>query len=321
MKPLVLLILDGWGVRNSKKGNAILNAQTFFYNRLLETYPHTQLEASGTAVGLPKNFQGNSEVGHITIGSGRIIPEMVVKINQSIKNKLFFKNKAFKQTVKFIKEKKGNLHFMGLLQDQGVHAYAFLFSATNKAGVEAFGDAYDESAATRVFRLRYWVFELPCRFQPGRGGVQSIFERFFRCFAIGYASGQIWKGDQIAASFIFCHGANFKWIIRWFHSLISYAFFHQTDKLLNVNCFDRAMRRYCELSPTGMAKGHMARSRLSPLNSIGSSNGLQTVDAPIARIVTHFFQYFVCLAHLLMILNTVSNCKRNLQEIIIYTNY
>ncbi len=81
--------------------------------------------------------------------------------------------------------------------NQGVHAYAFLFSASNKAGVDAFGDAHDESTATRVSRFRYWVFKLPRRFQPSRGGVQSVFERFLSCLAVRYASGQIWKGDQI----------------------------------------------------------------------------------------------------------------------------
>ncbi len=123
MKPLVLIVLDGWGIRNSKKGNAIANSRTIFFDRLMETCPHTQLAASGKAVGLPAGLQGNSEVGHLTMGAGRIIPEMITIINQDIQKKSFFRNKAFKDAFEFTKKSKGNIHLMGLLQDQGVHAY------------------------------------------------------------------------------------------------------------------------------------------------------------------------------------------------------
>ena len=109
MKPVVLLVLDGWGLRNSKKGNAIAYAQKIFYDHLIDKYPHAVLEASGKAVGLPAGFQGNSEVGHITIGAGRIIPEMITVVNQSIKKGTFFKNKAFKDAINFTKKNKGNL--------------------------------------------------------------------------------------------------------------------------------------------------------------------------------------------------------------------
>ena len=122
-KPLILIILDGWGIRNAKKGNAIKLAHTPNLDTLWKTNAHTTLKASGEAVGLPKGFMGNSEVGHMTIGAGRIMESDLVRINTAIKNKSFFKNKTLINAAKHVKKKKSALHIIGLLSDKGVHSH------------------------------------------------------------------------------------------------------------------------------------------------------------------------------------------------------
>ncbi len=119
----ILIIRDGWGYRSSKKNNAISAAKTPYTDFLMKKYPTSFLEASGNAVGLPESYQGNSEVGHITLGSGRIIDQSLTKINNSIKNKSFFKNKALLSAINNCKKNNSKLHIAGLLQDKGVHAH------------------------------------------------------------------------------------------------------------------------------------------------------------------------------------------------------
>ncbi len=120
---LVLLIMDGWGIRKEKKGNAILNAKTPNYNFLLKNYPHSTLFPYGKYVGLPPGFIGNSEVGHLNIGAGRIVYQELTRINKAIKDKSFFKNKVLLNALNNIKKKKSCLHLIGLLSDAGVHSH------------------------------------------------------------------------------------------------------------------------------------------------------------------------------------------------------
>jgi len=122
-KPCVLVIMDGWGIRKSKSHNAVKLAKTPNFDFLWKENPHCQLNASGKAVGLPKGYMGNSEVGHMNLGAGRIVKQEVTRINESIKNKSFFKNKVLIETIKKIKKDSGRLHLMGLLSDAGVHAH------------------------------------------------------------------------------------------------------------------------------------------------------------------------------------------------------
>jgi len=123
MKKVMLIIRDGWGYRKSKADNAIQSTKTPFTDHLMKSYPNSLLAASGEAVGLPKGFQGNSEVGHMTIGSGRIIDQSLTVINKSIANKSFFKNKALLSAINNCKKHNSTLHIAGLLQTEGVHAH------------------------------------------------------------------------------------------------------------------------------------------------------------------------------------------------------
>jgi len=123
MRKVILVIRDGWGFSPKKKNNAIYEGKTPNTDQLMKKYPNTLIKASGKAVGVPKGFQGNSEVGHLTIGSGRIILQSIERINKAIKSKEFFKNKAFLKAIKNCKKKKSTLHLIGLLQSEGVHSH------------------------------------------------------------------------------------------------------------------------------------------------------------------------------------------------------
>ncbi len=122
-KKAILVIRDGWGYREKRDKNAIAIAKTPFNDYLIENYPSTTLSSSGRAVGLPEGYQGNSEVGHLTIGAGRIIYQSLERINKSITDKTFFKKKVFLDAIRSCKKNKKTLHLVGLLQEEGVHSH------------------------------------------------------------------------------------------------------------------------------------------------------------------------------------------------------
>ncbi len=118
-KPLLLIILDGWGINPKEEGNAIAKAAPPFYQHLLKTYPNTTLSASGEDVGLPAGQMGNSEVGHMNIGAGRIVYQDLTRINKAISDRSFHNN----ETLLTAMSGEGTLHLMGLLSDGGVHSH------------------------------------------------------------------------------------------------------------------------------------------------------------------------------------------------------
>jgi 2,3-bisphosphoglycerate-independent phosphoglycerate mutase len=122
-KPVMLIVLDGWGIGKEYRGNAIKLAKTPNFDRLLKIYPNTELEASGLAVGLPEGQMGNSEVGHLNIGSGRIVYQELTKITKSIEDGDFFKKKEFLDAIDNAKKNNSKLHIMGLVSDGGVHSH------------------------------------------------------------------------------------------------------------------------------------------------------------------------------------------------------
>jgi len=122
-EPVVLVIMDGWGVAAPSVGNAITSANLKYWDYLLKNYPSSLLQASGAAVGLPWGMMGNSEVGHLTIGSGQIYLQSLEFINHQIAQGDFFENQAFLKAINHVKNNNSNLHLMGLLGDGGVHAH------------------------------------------------------------------------------------------------------------------------------------------------------------------------------------------------------
>lgn len=122
-KPIVLTILDGYGLREEEHGNAVKLANNPVFTELWEKYPHTTLTASGQLVGLPKGQMGNSEVGHMNIGAGRIVYQPLELINKAIDDKEFFRNEILKSVMSHVKENESKLHIIGLISDGGVHSH------------------------------------------------------------------------------------------------------------------------------------------------------------------------------------------------------
>ena len=121
-KNVGLIILDGWGLGDHSKSDAIYNAETPFMDSLLQRYPNATLQTSGEHVGLPNGQMGNSEVGHLNIGAGRIVYQELTRINKSISDGDFYDNPALKQAFQRAKDENRTLHFMGLVSKGGVHS-------------------------------------------------------------------------------------------------------------------------------------------------------------------------------------------------------
>jgi 2,3-bisphosphoglycerate-independent phosphoglycerate mutase len=121
-KRALLMILDGWGIGNHSKSDVIFSTPTPYWDHLLETYPHSQLQASGENVGLPDGQMGNSEVGHLNIGGGRVVYQDLVKINKAIRDKSILSNPEIVSAFTYAKETGKGIHFMGLTSNGGVHS-------------------------------------------------------------------------------------------------------------------------------------------------------------------------------------------------------
>jgi 2,3-bisphosphoglycerate-independent phosphoglycerate mutase len=184
-KQVVLIVLDGWGHREDKKDNAIADADKPTFTRLWNEYPHSLIEASGRAVGLPEGQMGNSEVGHTTIGAGKIVFTDLVRISDSARNGGFPKIPAFKKLFAHVKKNDSALHVMGLLGPGGVHShsehlYAFI-EAAKSAGIKnvyihAFTDGRDtppQSASKFLKGLEEKIAKI------GVGFISTICGRYF----------------------------------------------------------------------------------------------------------------------------------------------
>lgn len=164
-KTVLLTILDGWGIGNKCKQNALEIANIPTFKNLIDAYPNTKLHASGEAVGLPDGQMGNSEVGHLNLGAGRIVYQELTKINKSVRDGDFFENEQFLNSIKHVKENNSSLHLMGLVSNGGVHSslnhlFALIdLAAKNnlkKVYIHAFLDGRDtppQSAITFVTEL------------------------------------------------------------------------------------------------------------------------------------------------------------------------
>ncbi len=182
---ILLLIMDGFGISDEKKGNAVYLAKKPNLNELFKDYPHTLLGASGLNVGLPVGQMGNSEVGHLNLGAGRIVYQEITRIDKAIKDGSFFRNKTLLKAIEMAKAKNSNLHLMGLVSDgcvhsSPVHLYALLKLAKEnglkKVWVHAFLDGRDTSPTKGVIYLK----ELLDKFKEyGVGRLSTIEGRYY----------------------------------------------------------------------------------------------------------------------------------------------
>jgi 2,3-bisphosphoglycerate-independent phosphoglycerate mutase len=183
--PLALIIIDGWGYSARREGNAIALAATPYYDELCENYPQTLLEASGTRVGLPAGVMGNSEVGHLNIGAGRVIRMDVSRVDHEIATGEFFRNEVLLAAVNEARKRGTALHLMGLVSDGQVHSsqehlYALLRLAKQcgleRVFIHCFLDGRDtppSSASQYVAALRKKIEEIGC------GQIASVIGRYY----------------------------------------------------------------------------------------------------------------------------------------------
>jgi 2,3-bisphosphoglycerate-independent phosphoglycerate mutase len=183
--PLALIIIDGWGYTPEREGNAIQMASTPYYDELLENYPHTLLEASGTRVGLPAGIMGNSEVGHLNMGSGRVVRMDLSRIDYDIETGEFFKNEVLVKAVDEAKSRGKSLHLMGLLSDGKVHSsqehlYALLRLAKEhglqRVYVHCFLDGRDTPPASAYGYVE--ALQVKCS-EIGCGRIASVIGRYY----------------------------------------------------------------------------------------------------------------------------------------------
>src|SRR5690606_11821109 len=122
-KKVILLILDGWGITQDPAVSAVAQANTPYFDSLIANYPNAQLLTHGMNVGLPEGQMGNSEVGHMNLGAGRIVYQDLAKINLAVQNKSLVKEPVLEQAFDYAKRNNKPVHFMGLLSDGGVHSH------------------------------------------------------------------------------------------------------------------------------------------------------------------------------------------------------
>ncbi|WP_268033442.1 2,3-bisphosphoglycerate-independent phosphoglycerate mutase [Algoriphagus sp. PAP.12] len=183
-KKVLLMILDGWGIATNPAVSAIDKAKTPFVDSLYTKYPHAKLEASGLAVGLPAGQMGNSEVGHMNIGAGRIVYQDLVKINQAVANGELNEHPVLKEAFAKVKANGKKAHFIGLVSDGGVHAHinhlkglcdAAKFNGLDQAFIHAFTDGRDTDPKGGIKYLE----DLQSYLENSTGQIASVVGRYY----------------------------------------------------------------------------------------------------------------------------------------------
>ena len=183
-KKALLMILDGWGLGDQKKDDVIFNTPTPYWDYLMNTYPHSQLQASGENVGLPDGQMGNSEVGHLNIGAGRVVYQDLVKINRACADNSILKNPEIISAFSYAKENGKNVHFMGLTSNGGVHSsLVHLFKLCDIAKeynidntfIHCFMDGRDTDPKSG----KGFIEELSAHCEKSAGKIASIIGRYY----------------------------------------------------------------------------------------------------------------------------------------------
>ena len=183
-KKVILMILDGWGIGKDPKVSAIAQARTPFIDSLSEKYPHSKLRTDGMNVGLPEGQMGNSEVGHMNLGAGRIVYQDLAKINLAVDKGVLGKEPALEQAFQYAKENNKPIHFMGLLSDGGVHSHIKhlegLLSAAAKFGVkEKYVHAFTDGRDVDPYSGKGFVKQLEEHLHSTGGKLASIIGRYY----------------------------------------------------------------------------------------------------------------------------------------------
>lgn len=195
---LVLLILDGWGLAPQPQYSAIAQARTPFMDALYQQYPHSRLAASGLAVGLPKGQMGNSEVGHMNLGAGRVVDQSLVRINKAIASGAFYANQALLAAFAYAQTHQKAVHLMGLVSDGGVHAHwdhlKALCQAAQDQGVERlFVHAFTDGRDTAPQSAGQFLSTLEAHLPITTGQLASVIGRYY-----AMDRDQRWERTQVA---------------------------------------------------------------------------------------------------------------------------
>jgi 2,3-bisphosphoglycerate-independent phosphoglycerate mutase len=183
--PVALIVLDGWGIRAERAHNAIAMARTPVYDELLNRYPHAQLIASGEAVGLPAGQMGNSEVGHMNMGAGRVVYQDLTRIDKSIRDGDFFESPALVAAMDRVAGSRNALHFIGLLSDGGVHSHqrhlhALIEMAARRKVTQVFVHVITDGRDTSPTGGVRYVAELEDVFRKtGVGRIATVSGRYY----------------------------------------------------------------------------------------------------------------------------------------------
>jgi 2,3-bisphosphoglycerate-independent phosphoglycerate mutase len=183
-KKVMLLILDGWGYGKQDESDAAYAANTPFFDSLLKKYPNSRLEASGEAVGLPAGQMGNSEVGHMNLGAGRVVYQELGRINKAISDRSLFTNETLVAAFKYAKQNNKPVHFIGLVSDGGVHAHINHLKALCDAAKEyqlddVFIHAFLDGRDTDPKSGLGFIKELEQHLQTSTGKIASLIGRYY----------------------------------------------------------------------------------------------------------------------------------------------
>jgi 2,3-bisphosphoglycerate-independent phosphoglycerate mutase len=183
-KKVMLLILDGWGYGKQDQSDAAFAANTPFFDSLLLKYPNSKLEASGEAVGLPEGQMGNSEVGHMNLGAGRVVYQELGRINKAISDRSLFENETLVDAFKYARENKKAVHFIGLVSNGGVHAHInhlkALCDAAKEQGLDdVFIHAFLDGRDTDPQSGLGFIKELNTHLQTSSGKIASLIGRYY----------------------------------------------------------------------------------------------------------------------------------------------
>ncbi len=208
-KRVLLLILDGWGMTDQTQYSAISTAQTPFIDSLYQTYAHTTLEASGRAVGLPVGQMGNSEVGHMHIGAGRVIPQNLVRIDQAIESRVLDHNLILLAALEYAKKEHKAVHYIGLVSDGGVHSHinhlkALCHIAKDQAIEKLFIHAFTDGRDTDPHSAIGFLDDLVSHTQYTAGRLASVVGRYY-----AMDRDKRWERTQIAYDAL-VHGKGLK---------------------------------------------------------------------------------------------------------------
>ncbi|MCG8805540.1 2,3-bisphosphoglycerate-independent phosphoglycerate mutase [Tenacibaculum finnmarkense] len=183
-KKVILMILDGWGITQDPKVSAIYNAKTPFINSLYDTFPHAQLRTDGNHVGLPEGQMGNSEVGHMNLGAGRIVYQNLAKINKAVEQGTLAQETELLNAFDYAKKNNKNVHFLGLVSNGGIHSHINhlkgLLSAANEQKLDnVFLHAFTDGRDCDPKSGKYFINEIEEYMQKTTGELATITGRYF----------------------------------------------------------------------------------------------------------------------------------------------